>query len=569
MGEQRERGGGGIGRQWAMPAATVLALLAGACAEGGGTPDGRDAPDAADETAPEVPEARDAPDGETAPGPAPALGGISPTAGPTEGGTLVTLTGENFASGAPVTCDGVPCTETFVASARRTTCRTPPHAAGSATVLLTNPDGQRASLEGGFTYDDASAPEIDWCALHYPPWFSVHPEEATGPAYGRVFVGTVTEGDGQGPGVRAQIGVGAVGEDPTAWTWADAAYNVSVDGMTAGDLANDEYAATLPGRAAGEYLYAFRFSVDDGATWTTCDLTGTEDGFAAADAGALHVVATPVATIGWCRVDRPAATTADAGEETEPIFSRVFVAGVTAGEGQGAGVQGGIGVGPAASAPEESSWTWTAAAYAASVDGLAPGDLANDEYSTAIDAPGAPGEWLYAARFSVDGGTTWTYCDLAGAGYGAANAGRLTVTDPSVGPLVGWCNVQWPSSLAGERGVPTEYVYGRVWVDGVTPGAGRGAGIRGQLGFGTPGSDPSGWSWLDADFNVDVDGMSAGDLANDEYWQRLTVETAGSYAYAYRFSLDDGGSWRYCDLDGSGGMAGDFSADQAGALTVE
>jgi hypothetical protein len=47
------------------------------------------------------------------------------------------------------------------------------------------------------------------------------------------------------------------------------------------------------------------------------------------------------------------------------------------------------------------------------------------------------------------------------------------------------------------------------------------------------------------------------------------VETAGSYAYAYRFSLDDGGSWRYCDLDGSGGMAGDFSADQAGALTVE
>ena len=539
----------------------LLAFLAlGACAAGGDDVNPADARDGTDDA-----DVRpDVPDGETA-GPAPTLVTVSPPSGPIDGGSLVTLTGENFATGATATFGGTACTEPFVHTPRRMACRTPAHAAGAVDVTVTNLDGQSATLTGAFTYN-TTAPQVNWCALHYPAEISVAPDSPAGPISGRVFVQDVTPGDGQGPGVRGQIGVGALGSDPATWTWGDATYNISVDAIVPGDMANDEYAATILGRPEGEYSYAFRFSVDDGTTWLYCDRTGSDDGFSVAVAGTMHVVPAPPPAIGWCRLDRPATASVELGSVTETIFGRVFVDGVTEGAGQGLGVQGEVGVGRAGTEPSAASWSWTATAYATSVDGITPGDIAIDEYGTALPAPVEVGEWLYAVRFSVDGGTTWTTCDTVGAGYTEINAGRLTVTDPAVGPLVGWCNLQWPSSLRTTVGAPTESIAGRVFAEGLTAGVGRGAGVRGQVGYGASAAAPATWTWVDADYNVDVDGLISGGLANDEYWQRLTVPTAGSYAYAYRFSLD-GTSWRYCDLDGT--AVGEFSIDQAGTIVVE
>ncbi len=85
-------------------------------------------------------------------GPAPILSAVSPTSGPSKGGTPVTLTGQNFASGATVTFGGAAATSVVVASATQITANTPPHASGGADVVVKNPDGQSATLANGFTF---------------------------------------------------------------------------------------------------------------------------------------------------------------------------------------------------------------------------------------------------------------------------------------------------------------------------------------------------------------------------------------------------------------------------------
>jgi hypothetical protein len=64
----------------------------------------------------------------------------------------VTLTGQNFASGATVTFGGAAATSVVVVSATQITAKTPPHKPGSVNIVVTNPDGQRGTLSSGFTY---------------------------------------------------------------------------------------------------------------------------------------------------------------------------------------------------------------------------------------------------------------------------------------------------------------------------------------------------------------------------------------------------------------------------------
>jgi secreted trypsin-like serine protease len=114
---------------------------------------------------------------------------------------------------------------------------------------------------------------------------------------------------------------------------------------------------------------------------------------------------------------------------------------------------------------------------------------------------------------------------------------------------VGWCNVQWPATLTGKAFMPTEQLYGRVWVEGSTPGRGQGVGVVAEVGFGPADSAPdsaAGWIWYGAAYNVDVDGLVAGDLANDEYKGTLFPFAAGTYSLAYRFSVDSGRTWKTC-----------------------
>jgi hypothetical protein len=83
---------------------------------------------------------------------APILKTVSPTSGPTTGGTAVKLTGQNFASGATIAFGGAAATSVVVASATEIKAKTPPHAPGSVNVVVTNRDGRSGTLAGSFIY---------------------------------------------------------------------------------------------------------------------------------------------------------------------------------------------------------------------------------------------------------------------------------------------------------------------------------------------------------------------------------------------------------------------------------
>lgn len=405
---------------------------------------------------------------------------------------------------------------------------------------------------------------IGFCNLQHPSFATAQPGRPTGPFFGRVFVEGVTDAAGPGAGVRAQVGFGPAGEPPTAdgWTWSDAAYHADVPGLDPQVLANDEYAGTLTVAATGTYDVAYRFSLDAGATWTYCDLDGSTNGYASAQAGVL-VVAPPAVGPDWCRFEGPSPVDVVLGEATPVLRGRVFVEGVTSGAGKGAGVRGQVGFGPLTAAVTGSAWSWSEAAYVGDADGLAPGDLANDEYGASL-SPALPGTYAVAYRFSIDEGQSWTYCDLDGLDNGfdlASQTGRMRVT----GLSVGYCQVHRPASTQIYAGQAPPTFFGRVFVQGRTPGAGRGANVTAQVGYGLESADPATWTWAAAAYSGDVDGLTPGDLANDEYAGTFAVPTPGAYRVAYRFSIDGGQTWTLCDLGGSGDG---FAAADAAALTV-
>lgn len=85
--------------------------------------------------------------------PAPTLAAVSPSHGPVQGGTRITITGTNFQRGASVFVGGVPAFAVDVSSPTTATAVTNAARAGAADVRLVNPDAQAATLAGAYTYD--------------------------------------------------------------------------------------------------------------------------------------------------------------------------------------------------------------------------------------------------------------------------------------------------------------------------------------------------------------------------------------------------------------------------------
>ncbi|MFL6212262.1 MAG: IPT/TIG domain-containing protein [Blastocatellia bacterium] len=88
----------------------------------------------------------------------PLIARVSPDNGQTAGGTSVTITGTNFVTGATVLIGGASAANVVVNSSTTISAKTPSHAAGAADVVVTNPDGQSATLAAGFTYQAPPAP---------------------------------------------------------------------------------------------------------------------------------------------------------------------------------------------------------------------------------------------------------------------------------------------------------------------------------------------------------------------------------------------------------------------------
>ena len=82
-----------------------------------------------------------------------AVTGVTPSFGSTAGGTLLTIVGSSFQSGATVSVGGVAATGVVVVNSSTITARTVAHSAGAVDVVVTNPDTQSATLTGGFTYN--------------------------------------------------------------------------------------------------------------------------------------------------------------------------------------------------------------------------------------------------------------------------------------------------------------------------------------------------------------------------------------------------------------------------------
>jgi hypothetical protein len=126
-----------------------------------------------------------------APSPAPTLAAASATVGPSRGGRKVVLTGTGFGA-ATVTFGGVPATIT-AATPTELDVIEPQHAAGPTDIVVTNGDGQSATLASGYTFADVAPPVLDRLTI------------ATGPAAGGQYV-TIELGDVVGMTPTVQLG---------------------------------------------------------------------------------------------------------------------------------------------------------------------------------------------------------------------------------------------------------------------------------------------------------------------------------------------------------------------------
>src|SRR5205823_6384429 len=85
----------------------------------------------------------------------------------------------------------------------------------------------------------------------------------------------------------------------------------------------------------------------------------------------------------------------------------------------------------------------------------------------------------------------------------ASDAGGFEYEAPPPVP-VDFCALASPAHAVVQ---PNEVLTARgvVFSTGLTPGAGQGAGLRAQVGYGFPGFDPPTWTWLPAAYTGDVD----------------------------------------------------------------
>ncbi|HOX45075.1 MAG TPA: choice-of-anchor D domain-containing protein [Myxococcota bacterium] len=185
----------------------------------------------------------------------------------------------------------------------------------------------------------------------------------------------------------------------------------------------------------GTGCQSFQVVADDALTCVTrahapadCDVRVTKGANSSTlVAGYRYTGAETDASIVWCDLQWPRATSAPVGQDTELVFGRVYKTGVTEPVGAPAGILGQLGYGPLGSDPRSSTgWRWLSAAWNPSCVGCGN----NDEFMRQFNLSAAA-SWSYAYRFSDDGGLTFLFCDFdpgTGNGFSSADLGTLTIT---------------------------------------------------------------------------------------------------------------------------------------------
>ena len=225
----------------------------------------------------------------TVSGPAPTVTGVSPNTGPSTGGTAVTITGTDFASGAGVTFGSVAATGVTVVNSTTITATTPAGTAGAVTVTVTDPDGQSGNLASAFTF------------VPVPTISSVSPNN--GPIVGGTSVTITGSNFASGAGVTfggvAATGVTVVNSTTiTATTPAESAGAVTVTVTNSGGLSGSLQGGFVYGSPAVSSVSPNSGSTTGG---TEVSITGTNFASGATvsfgGASATNVVVTNVTTI--------------------------------------------------------------------------------------------------------------------------------------------------------------------------------------------------------------------------------------------------------------------------------
>ncbi len=172
---------------------------------------------------------------------APTLSAVSPGRGATGGGLGLTISGSNFVAGASMSIGGVAAAGVTVASATSITATTPPHAAGAADVVVTNPDGQSGRLAGGFNYETP---------VSAPPAVS-----SVGPSSGPVGGGTSVSIAGAGFTTGATVSFGTAAATSVNVTSAATVTAVA----PAGNAGKVDVVVTNPDGQTGRLIEGFTY----------------------------------------------------------------------------------------------------------------------------------------------------------------------------------------------------------------------------------------------------------------------------------------------------------------------
>ena len=282
-------------------------------------------------------------------------------------------------------------------------------------------------------------------------------------------------------------------------------------------------------------------------------------------------------TVGWCQVFAPKSIGLAFVTDRPTVQGQVYIAGVTdqtdCANDLRPEVVAQLGIAPHGkdpSAPADAgSWSWASAPAVPGWNACDAGFHNNDGYQATL-VPPAAGQWDYAFRFSANGGFTWTTCDAVGTPYDVTKAATMAVK----GTGDAWCRLQWPAVAPAAPGAAFS-AFGRVYAPGATTATKFAndpvnAALKGQFGYGPRGAvDPSTFTWSAAAQSTEYATSPDPEENNDEYKATVPAPAPGEYDYAFRFSLDAGQTWKYCDrtVGPSNGSADGYQPDNAGKLT--
>ena len=142
----------------------------------------------------------------------------------------------------------------------------------------------------------------------------------------------------------------------------------------------------------------------------------------------------------------------------------------------------------------------------------------------------------------------------------ACGALDVCVNETGVASEADYCSLQFVAgnqpgdfSLALGAGATSPLVYGQLYEGGLTPGI---TGVVAQVGVGPLSVNPesqSGWQWFPTTQNISCSGCGANNVEFQGSFTMPVSATPGSaWAFAFRYSIDSGATWTYCDSNGAG-----------------